>query len=217
MYLTSDAWKNGFADDTKRYGDDDGARGMSYDTYVNTANWGARPADRPDNKRAPSIQCKKQYKLFFGEHKEGLKITKDSKVMEAHYHEVGTLMKHKFVTLVYHKAGAFTFKIRNSRNLEKPARYEGQYDNTTFTADIVFQEQGTEFTGSGKDKNAKEFTITGKVDPEGKVKKEGNHVSGFIINEKEQYDLEFGGFNYDKEGAITLTGQQKITGFDEID
>ena len=157
MYLTSDAWKGGYASDTDRYGE--------YDTYVNVTHWGRRPAER-GYVGAPSIKCKKSYKLFFGENKEGLKITKNSKVMEAHRHVNG---QSQFVTLVYHKAGAFTFRITKARNLEKKATYEGRCKGTTFTAEIAFQEQGTKFTGTGKDKNAKEFEITGKVDPEDKI------------------------------------------------
>jgi len=194
MYLTSDAWKAGCMDDTDRYG--------VHDTYVNTAHWGKRPVDRSYS-LAPFIKVKKSYKLFFGENKEGLKITAKSKVMEAHRH---VNKEQQFVTLIYHKAGAFTFRVTKARNLEKKATYEGQCKGTTFAADIMWEEMGTKFTGSGKDKNQKEFEIKGEVDPEGDHATEGNSVSGFIMKEKEQFDLQFDGFTYNKEGAITLYG-----------
>jgi hypothetical protein len=96
MYLTNDKWAK---PKKERSGD--------YDTYVNLVNWGARPHDRSTD-IAPQIANKESCKLFFGESKEKLKIAKESKVMEAHRHRVENKV---FVTLVYHKSCAFTFRI----------------------------------------------------------------------------------------------------------
>ena len=87
---------------------------------------------------------------------------------------------------------------------------------------ISFQEKGTKFTGSGKDKNGKDYDIEGEIlqekgNKEDVVKEKGNKVSGFIAKQKEQYRLEFSGLDYNKEGTITLIGEQKIYGFNEID
>ena len=79
----------------------------TYTPYVKLVNWGARPHDRSTD-RAPQIANKETCKLFFGENKEKLKIAEKSKVMEAHRHKVGNKV---FVTLVYHKSCAFTFRI----------------------------------------------------------------------------------------------------------